>query len=83
MISAEELLADLDLRKRIDLSSGNWPERNEEQQRLVDMTPRVSSFNDLRVEECKTAIALIHATDERPVNTNPFSRDKLIAASEA
>ena len=82
MISADELLADLDLRKRIDLS-GNWPERNEEQQRLVDMTPRVSSFYDYRVEDCKTAIALIRATDDRPVNTNPFSRDELIHASEA
>ena len=82
MISAEELLVDLDLIKRISLS-GNWPERNEEQQRLVDMTPRVDSFYELKVEECKTAIALIRATDERPVNKNPFSREELIAASEA
>ena len=82
MISAGELLSDLDLTKKISLS-GNWPERNDEQQRLVDMAPRVNSFYELRVEECKTAIALIRATDERPVNTNPFNRQELVAASEA
>ena len=73
MISAEELLQDLDLTKKISLS-GNWPERNDEQQRLVDMTTRVNAFYELRIEDCKTTIAFIHATEERPVNMNPFSR---------
>ena len=81
MISAEELLQDLDLTKKISLS-GNWPERNEEQQRLVDMTTRVNAFYELRIEDCKTAIALIRATEERPVNTNPISRQELAIASE-
>ena len=81
MISAEELLTDLDLTKKISLS-GNWPERNDEQQRLVDMTTRVNAFYELRIEDCKTAIALIRATEERPVNTNPISRQELAIASE-
>ena len=82
MISAEELLADLDLTKRISLS-GNWPERNDEQQRLVDMTTRVNACYELRIEDCKTAIALIRETEERPVNTNPLSRQELAIASES
>ena len=82
MISAEELLADLDLRKRVTLSSENWP-KNEEQERLVEMTPRVNSFYELRVEECRTPIALLRATEQRLVNTNPYSRQELVDASEA
>ena len=69
MMTAAELLTELELW----YTSDNHAERNDEHQRLFDLTARVNLIYDQRVEECRINIALVCSTEERPVNINPYT----------